>query len=86
MVSPVWYNIRRVGKERYHITGEHDVDSSWMEQVRSADSRGETVGRILPRFTAEAWDKDAYEEILTSPSAMKEFTNIVVEQITYVLV
>ena len=83
MISPVWYNIRRTGVEKYSLTGEHDVDRSWMEEVRSTDSAGEVVGRILPRFAVEGWDKDAYEEIITSQSAKEELTRIILEQITY---
>lgn len=85
MVSPVWYNIRRVGQGTYTLTGEHDVDISWMKQVRSKDSQGDTVGRILPRFAAEAWDKEAYEEIITNQSALQELTNLILAQITYAI-
>lgn len=85
MISPVWYNIRRVGVGKYHLTGEHDVDSSWMYEVRGMDSKGELVGRILPRFAVEGWDKDAYEEIIKSQAAQEEFTRVIIEQIMYVL-
>ena len=83
MVSPVWYNIRRVGPSSYEITGEHDVDKSWMEQVRSTDAEGNLVGRILPRFAVEYWDRDAYEELITNVSAQEALTRIIIEQVEY---
>jgi chitinase domain-containing protein 1 len=81
MVSPVWYNIRRVGPGKYVLTGEHDVDKGWMEEVRGTDSNGETVGRILPRFAVDGWTKEAYEELITSVDAQNEVANVLIEQV-----
>jgi hypothetical protein len=83
MVSPVWYNIRRVGPSQYEMSGEHDVDKSWMEEVRGKDAEGNIVGRILPRFAVEQWDRDAYEELITNVAAQEELTRIIIEQIKY---
>ena len=82
MVSPVWYNIRRIDTGMYDLSGEHDVDISWMEDVRSHDSRNERVGRILPRFAVEGWDKAAYQELMENKEAGDEITRIIVEQVT----
>lgn len=65
------------------MSGEHDVDKSWMEEVRSEDSEGNTVGRILPRFAVEQWDRDAYEELVTNISAQEALTKIIIEQVKY---
>jgi hypothetical protein len=83
MVSPVWYNIRRVGIAQYHVSGEHDVDVNWMNEVRATDSRGDIVGRILPRFAVEGWDREAYQELATNVVAQTEFTKLIVQQIKY---
>jgi hypothetical protein len=83
MVSPVWYNIRRVGVGEYIITGEHDVDVSWMKEVKTHDLRGDVVGRILPRFTFEGWDKSAYQELSQSNEAMNEIIRMIIEQVKY---
>ena len=83
MVSPVWYNIRRIDSGVYDLSGEHDVDISWMEDVRSHDSRNERVGRILPRFAVEGWDKAAYQELMENKEAGDEITRIIVQQVTY---
>jgi hypothetical protein len=81
MVSPVWYTIRRVGDAMYDLRGEHDVDVSWMQQVHGKDSRGDTVGRILPRFTVEGWDQAAYQELAGNIEAVEELIRIIVEQV-----
>jgi len=83
MVSPVWFTIRRVGEAMYDIRGEHDVDVAWMQEVRGKDSRGEAVGRILPRFTVEGWDQAAYQELLGNPEAVEELTRVIIEQVEY---
>ena len=83
MVSPVWYNIRRTGEGKYELGGEHDVDVNWMKEVRGKDSRGEIVGRILPRFSVEQWDKNAYQELAENVEAAKALIKLIVEQVTY---
>ena len=81
MVSPVWYNIRRTGVAKYQLGGEHDVDVNWMNEVRGNDSRGEIVGRILPRFSVEEWDTNAYKELAENVDAAKALVEIIVEQV-----
>lgn len=83
MVSPVWYNIRRVGVAKYELSGEHDVDVSWMHEVRGRDSEGEIVGRILPRFAVDQWDREAYQELMTNDHAVKILTRIIIDQIEF---
>ena len=83
MVSPVWYTIRRMGDAMYDLHGEHDVDKSWMEDVRTTDSQGNIVGRILPRFTVEGWDQAAYQELAGNPEAGEELTRIIIDQVKY---
>lgn len=85
MVSPVWYIIRRVGVAQYTLSGEHDVDMGWIDEVRSQDDQGEIVGRILPRFAVEGWDRDAYAELISNVDAEKELIKIIVEQVTYTI-
>lgn len=83
MVSPVWYNIRRTGIAGYTLTGEHDVDKSWMKEVRGIDSNGKLIGRILPRFAVEGWDKQAYQELMTNLQAQDRLYDLLVEQVEY---
>jgi len=83
MVSPVWYTVRRVGEAMYDLRGEHDVDASWMAEVRGKDARGENVGRIMPRFTVEGWDQTAYQELASNQEAVEELIRLIIEQVKY---
>lgn len=61
-LSPVWFQIKATthaskthdGRTTHAIliTGEHDVDSDWITQVRAIHTEGEGV-RIVPRFIVE---------------------------------
>jgi hypothetical protein len=81
-VSPVWYNIRRVGVGKYELSGEHDVDKGWMEDVRGFDANGKVVGRILPRFAVDRWDNTAVQELAQNKEAGEELKRIILEQVT----
>jgi hypothetical protein len=83
MVSPVWYTIRRVGEAMYDLRGEHDVDASWMEEVRGEDSRGDKIGRIMPRFSVEGWDQAAYQELASNLEAVEELIHLIIDQVKY---
>ncbi|KAH9160713.1 hypothetical protein LEN26_001732, partial [Aphanomyces euteiches] len=48
-ISPVWYQIRHDDKRQPTLTGRHDIDAKWIDDVR-----GESNGpRIVPRFMFE---------------------------------
>jgi chitinase domain-containing protein 1 len=46
-ISPVWLQIKRAGRNKYELTGTHDIDVSWMTNVRNASSNLLFVPRIL---------------------------------------
>lgn len=41
MISPVWLQVRHTGNKKYEITGTHDIDSGWVEDVRKAGPPGQ---------------------------------------------
>lgn len=41
MISPVWLQVRHTGNKKYEITGTHDIDNKWMEDVRRAGPTGQ---------------------------------------------
>ncbi|SAM01246.1 hypothetical protein [Absidia glauca] len=80
-VSPVWYNVQRqAGK--LAIIGEHDVDQSWIDQVRghSMDT-GDVVGQIVPRFQFQAWQVNDYQHFLNDPQEQKLLTEMIMDQV-----
>lgn len=36
LISPVWMQIFRLPTQTYQLNGGHDVDSGWIEDVRSS--------------------------------------------------
>lgn len=61
--SPVWLQIKRTGQLSYELTGTHDIDAGWMQDVRAAreiqqqqqqskDSSSAPV-RVIPRVLFE---------------------------------
>ncbi|OQR90860.1 chitinase domain-containing protein 1 [Achlya hypogyna] len=49
-IAPVWYQIRHDAAKTPTLTGGHDVDSKWIDQVRGSDGDGP---KIVPRFMFE---------------------------------
>lgn len=50
-ISPVWLQVKRTGKKKYQLTGTHDIDSGWMDQVRAAG--GNDTNPFMPRILFE---------------------------------
>lgn len=47
-ISPVWLQIKRIGRRKYTLTGTHDIDSSWIDQVKqNSNNTASLVPRIL---------------------------------------
>ncbi|KAI9312076.1 glycoside hydrolase superfamily [Dichotomocladium elegans] len=67
-VSPVWFYIE-AGPEPFHLFGEHDVDTNWIEQVRGdVDETGVPVtGKVVPRFQFRHWVLEDYQKFASQP-------------------
>lgn len=64
-VAPVWYQIRPQGED-YILTGGHDVDAGWVEDVR-IEENGRRA-KVVPRFVFEGFGDPDYVKILRPPS------------------
>jgi chitinase domain-containing protein 1 len=53
MNAPVWLQIKRVARHKYELTGTHDIDRAWMEQVRVRKTNDDGVVRFVPRILFE---------------------------------
>ncbi|CAG9839522.1 unnamed protein product [Diabrotica balteata] len=76
-ISPVWLQIRRRGKEKYEVTGTHDVDTEWIAAVKNAGR--ERKLKMVPRVLFEAWTSGDYSNLLSSKEEMKEFLKTLVK-------
>ncbi|XP_056637560.1 chitinase domain-containing protein 1 [Diorhabda sublineata] len=75
-ISPVWLQLKRRGKQKYEVTGTHDVDKDWMVTVRNAGR--ERKLKIVPRVLFEGWTGQDYSSLLSDNSEMKEFVKTLV--------
>ncbi|KAL4208780.1 glycoside hydrolase superfamily [Rhizopus microsporus] len=79
-VSPVWYYIQRRSPMEFDFDGEHDVDQSWMSEVRDIYTG---KGKIVPRFQFRGWTGEDLRAFITSEQEMqhlaKELNNQVIK-------
>ncbi|CEG68357.1 hypothetical protein RMATCC62417_04637 [Rhizopus microsporus] len=79
-VSPVWYYIQRRSPMEFDFDGEHDVDQSWMSEVRDIHTG---KGKIVPRFQFRGWTGEDLRAFVTSEQEIqhlaKEINNQVIK-------
>ncbi|RUO96393.1 chitinase domain-containing protein 1 precursor [Jimgerdemannia flammicorona] len=78
-VSPVWYKVQRVGEQRYELTGGHDVDKGWMEEVRGRVN-DKLVGKIVPRFQFHGWSREDLVALVQNESEAKALADVLAEE------
>lgn len=50
MISPVWLQVKRIGRNSYQLAGVHDIDKGWMKDVRESSEKNND---FLPRIIFE---------------------------------
>ncbi|XP_042302277.1 chitinase domain-containing protein 1 isoform X1 [Sceloporus undulatus] len=75
MISPVWLQVKRRGKERFQLTGLHDVDQGWMKEVKK---NAKNI-KIVPRILFEGWSYQDFESVFNSEDEIEELTNNMVQ-------
>ncbi|XP_068004680.1 chitinase domain-containing protein 1 isoform X5 [Melanerpes formicivorus] len=74
LISPVWLQVRRRGKERFQFTGLHDADKGWMKDVRKSSK---TI-KIVPRLLFDGWTYQDFESVFSSEDEIEELSKNVV--------
>ncbi|XP_071447535.1 chitinase domain-containing protein 1 [Hetaerina americana] len=77
MISPVWFQLKRNGKYQYEITGLHDLDSGWVEDVRKAGSSRKV--KVIPRVLFDGWTSKDYTALLSDSMEQKKLAQKLVE-------
>ncbi|XP_071665121.1 chitinase domain-containing protein 1 isoform X4 [Patagioenas fasciata] len=70
LISPVWLQVKRRGKERFQFTGLHDADKDWMKDVRK---NSKTI-RIVPRILFDGWTYQDFESVFDSEDEIEELS------------
>ncbi|KAL7992098.1 hypothetical protein Chor_016354 [Crotalus horridus] len=74
-ISPVWLQVKRRGKEKFQVTGLHDVDQGWMKEVK----RNAKNIKIVPRILFEDWSYHDFETVFGSEDEIEELSNIMIQ-------
>ncbi|XP_005859280.1 PREDICTED: chitinase domain-containing protein 1 isoform X1 [Myotis brandtii] len=70
LISPVWLQLKRHGRELFEVTGLHDVDQGWMRAVRK-QAKGL---RIVPRLLFEDWTHKDFQSVWDSEDEIEELS------------
>ncbi|XP_076971426.1 chitinase domain-containing protein 1 [Tamandua tetradactyla] len=74
LVSPVWLQLKRRGREMFEVTGLHDVDQGWMRAVRKHKGL-----RLVPRLLFEDWTYDDFRNVFDSEDEIEELSKTMVQ-------
>lgn len=70
-IAPVWFSLKRIGLERYHIEGTHDIDVKWIETLK--ENRADV--RIVPRIIFERWSTDDIHALFQSENEKQQLSS-----------
>ncbi|XP_062475079.1 chitinase domain-containing protein 1 isoform X4 [Pezoporus occidentalis] len=78
LISPVWLQVKRRGKERFQFTGLHDADKGWMKDVRKNSKNIKIVYLIVPRILFDDWTYQDFESVFGSEDEIEELSKSMV--------
>ncbi|XP_075611001.1 chitinase domain-containing protein 1 isoform X2 [Balearica regulorum gibbericeps] len=70
LISPVWLQVKRRGKERFQFTGLHDADKGWMKDVRKTSKNI----KIVPRLLFDGWTYQDFGSVFGSEDEIEELS------------
>ncbi|XP_053801580.1 chitinase domain-containing protein 1 isoform X4 [Vidua chalybeata] len=70
LISPVWLQVKRRGKERFQFAGLHDADQGWMKDVRKTSKNI----KIVPRILFDGWTYQDFESVFGSEDEIEELS------------
>ncbi|NWW38932.1 CHID1 protein, partial [Panurus biarmicus] len=70
LISPVWLQVKRRGKERFQFTGLHDADQGWMKDVRKTSKNI----KIVPRILFDGWTYQDFDSVFGSEDEIEELS------------
>ncbi|XP_063800832.1 chitinase domain-containing protein 1 [Pseudophryne corroboree] len=75
LVSPVWLQIRRKGRQSYQVTGLHDVDQGWIKDIK----RNSKSTKIVPRILFDGWSYQDFESVFSSEDEIEDLSDAMVQ-------
>lgn len=74
LVSPVWLQVKRRGKEMFQITGLHDADQGWIKDVKKNSQNTQ----IVPRILFDGWSYKDFDSVFGSEDEIEELGSTMV--------
>ena len=78
-LSPVWFQVKRVGARKFELIGEHNVVGEWMQHVRDSVASGAAAGGqpvlFLPRIMFEQLKLDDLHALFNDEAEMQALAN-----------
>ncbi|KAK6626443.1 hypothetical protein RUM44_008916 [Polyplax serrata] len=74
-ISPVWLQIRRKETLLYEVSGKHDIDTKWMEELKKNNNEI----KITPRVLFDGWTVNDFTILLTNKSEQIELSNTLIK-------
>ncbi|KAM9146869.1 chitinase domain-containing protein 1 [Pangshura tecta] len=75
LISPVWLQVKRKGKEMFQFTGLHDADQDWMKDVKKNSKNI----KIVPRILFDGWTYQDFESVFGSEDEIEELSKTMVQ-------
>ncbi|XP_037755529.1 chitinase domain-containing protein 1 isoform X5 [Chelonia mydas] len=75
LISPVWLQVKRKGKEMFQFTGLHDADQDWIKDVKKNSKNI----KIVPRILFDGWTYQDFESVFGSEDEIEELSKTMVQ-------
>ncbi|MCL4128232.1 UNVERIFIED_CONTAM: hypothetical protein GTU68_024072, partial [Idotea baltica] len=72
-VSPVWLQLK-ISQGTYDVTGKHDIDQSWINDIRNTAKAKD----VTPRILFEGWQNSDFQNLIRKPKQQEELSNILI--------
>ncbi|KAI9137611.1 glycoside hydrolase superfamily [Paraphysoderma sedebokerense] len=73
-VSPVWFNVKRTSPKKYLIEGHHDINSTFLNLLRSSPHRS----KVLPRYILHDFQQDDFLAVIQDANEQKRLSKAIV--------
>lgn len=80
LISPVWLQIQRTGRNKYKLTGTHDIDKGWMKDIRNSSDSSHQQTEIMPRILFENLQTEDLHAIFNNEEEKQAFAAYLVRQ------
>lgn len=67
--------LKTLSHHAFEITGEHDIDEKWLENVRHLNDQV----KIVPRIIFESWSQDQFRALFENIENLYKFVNYIAD-------